>query len=192
MFDRYVNNKILSALCRPQYPEGCSVACLTTAINFLFAGDNGEKTQDEITESLGFHANAIEIEGGPGNEIVLNWFRSYVDTVGLRGSCGVLLDGQDARDDSLHDSIFEDVKRILQENDTLLVYHLERHYNVVCGFFEHANPKKNATQRWLILADPSPTRDPIWSVRWDAVLADFRADSKHCLLAFSCLDEENS
>ncbi len=190
-YDRYVNNDLLAFLCRPQCPEGCSIASLATAINYLFGSDHGITTQEDVAQALGFRAEAIGIEGGPGNEIVLDWFRKYTAEMGWQASCGILLDREDAADESRDDGIFEELKEIIRGRETVLVYHLEHHYNLVCGYLEHAMKPQEAydasspQRRWLILADTSSERDPIWSIRWEAVREDFRRDRRHCLLAFS-------
>ncbi len=191
MLERYVNNAILSALSRPQYPEGCSIACLTTAVNCLFGAERALVKQEELAAALGVRVDDIGIAGGPGNEIVLGWFREYIEATGLQASCGVLLDRYDAKDESLSAALFEDVKEIIRNDETVLVYHLERHYNVVCGYVEHAAESRDVydtekpSRRWLVLADTSLRRDPVWSIRWQAVLEDFLNDRRHCILAFS-------
>lgn len=193
MFDRHVNNELLANLSRPQYPQGCSVAALAMAVNYLFGNDHGIRTQEDIAATLGFRADAIGIEGGPGNEIVLGWYRDYTAAMGWEASGGILLDREDAKEDTTSGPIFEELKEIVKGHDTVLVYHLEHHYNVVCGYLEHAAHPTEAyatsapPRRWLILADSSTKRDPIWSITWADMRQDFRSDRRHCLLALSRL-----
>ena len=191
LYDRYVNNGLLMHLSRPQHHEGCSIASLTTAVNYLFGAEHGLATQEEFTAAIGIPSNDLGIPGGPGNKVLLEWFRAYAGKKGLQAECGILLDGEDVKDSSRNNGVFEELKAIIRGCDTVLVYHLERHYNIVCGFVEHALKPADAyappapMQRWLILADASLNRDPIWSIPWQAMCDDFRRDRRHCLLAFS-------
>jgi len=191
LYDRYVNNELLLNLSRPQHPEGCATASLTTALNYLFGTERGLTTQEDFAAALGLRNDDLGIPGGPGNEILLEWFRTYAGKRGLQAECGILLNGEDVKDALRNDGIFDQLKAIIRGSDTALVYHLEHHYNIVCGFVEHAVKATEAyetavpKQRWLILADPSFSRDPIWSISWQAVCDDFRRDRRHCILAFS-------
>lgn len=193
MFDRHINNELLGNLSRPQYPQACSVAALTMAINYLFGNSRGIRTQEEVAAALGFHADAIGIEGGPGNEIVLGWYRDYAAAMGWQAACGILLNGENATDESTGAPLFDALKSIIKGRETVLVHHLEHHYNIVCGYLEHAQRPSEAcaasapSRRWLILADSSTKRDPIWSIAWTDMREDFRNDRRHCLLALSRL-----
>ena len=191
LYDRYVNNGLLMHLSRPQHPEGCSIASLTTAVNYLFGAEHGLATQEEFAAAIEIPSNDLAIPGGPGNEVLLEWFRAYTGKKGLQAECGILLDGEDVKDSSRNNGVFEELKAIIRGCDTVLVYHLERHYNIVCGFVEHALKPAEAyappapMQRWLILADASLNREPIWSIPWQAVCGDLQRDRRHCMLAFS-------
>ena len=191
LYDRYVNNDLLMHLSRPQYPEGCSTASLTTAVNYLFGAEHGLTAQEEFAAALGIRAGALDTPGGPRNEVLLEWFRTYAGKKGLQAECAILLNGEDVKDSSRNNGVFEELKAIIRGSDTVLVYHLEHHYNIVCGFVEHALKPAEAyappapMQRWLILADASLNRDPIWSIPWQAMCDDFRRDRRHCILAFS-------
>jgi hypothetical protein len=191
LFDRYINNDLLRHLSRPQHPGGCSIASLATAFNCLFAVERGLMTQEDVAAALGLDGGELGIQGGPGNEVLLEWFRRLVAKRGLDADCGVLVNHEDVNEASRNDEIFEELKAVIRGPDTALVYHLEHHYNIICGYFENAASADEAysasasIHRWLILADPSSTRDPIWSIRWQDICHDLLHDPRHCILAFS-------
>jgi hypothetical protein len=188
--DRFVNNEILAWLSRPQYAQGCSIASLTTVINYLFAAEIGVRTQEQVAAQVGVQADALDMEGGPANELVLEWFDRFLSRCGLQGQCDVLFDGEDVEDAAQEKTIFSKVNDLVRRNDRILVYHLLHHYNLICGFFESATRAAAvytpgpALDRWLILADPSSERDPLWSVRWENVRRDLAAYPHHCVLVF--------
>jgi hypothetical protein len=159
--DRFVNNEILGWLSRPQYAQACSIACLTTVINYLFAAKIGTQTQEQVAAHAGVRADTLDIEGGPGNELVLEWFGRFLSRDGLPGECDVLFDAEDLEDTAQEEMVFSELKDLVRRNDRILVYHLPHHYNLVCGFFECATRAAAAytpgpaLDRWLILTDPS-------------------------------------
>ena len=52
MKDRFVNNRVLESICRPQYRYGCAIAALTSVINYLYSAKLGVVTQEQIAREL--------------------------------------------------------------------------------------------------------------------------------------------
>ena len=190
--DRFMNNAILDCLSRPQYPYGCSVSALTTVVNYLFGDAMGLRTQEEVAARLGIEIGTMTSEEGPGNEVIIEWFDTYLDRADLAGGTpAVRIDQRDVAGDADSERLFDTLKEIVRSPDRIAMYHLPGHYNLVCGFFESAARPEEAfapqpaLRRWLVLADTSSERDPVWSVEWREVCEDLSAYRHHGFLVFS-------
>ncbi len=189
--ERFVNNEILDCLVRPQYPHACSIAAMTGVLNYLYASQTGPISQEEVARHVGLSIGAMEEDQGPGNAILLEWFDSWVNVHGLAGECAIFADGTGAEPQAWDGPLFEELKAIVRSPDAILLHHLPGHYNLVCGFVEHASKPQfidvpNAQRRrWIVMADSSSQRDPLWSRSWSAMRDEFLADSRPCLLLFT-------
>jgi hypothetical protein len=181
MRNRFVNNEILACTCRPQYRYGCAIAALATVINYLYSSKLGIIKQEQIAEELGMEIQDIGTSIDPGNEDVMEWFARFVQQRKLHGRARIFLNRK-------KDEEYVALKRVVKSPDKILMYHLENHYNIVCGFYESATKPTDAysgkadTEKWLILADQYD--DPIWCRSWKDVLRSFRRWNSYCLILF--------
>ncbi len=166
--DRFLNNKILRVLARPQYPDSGSITSLTAVINYLFSEDIGIQTPDEIAKILKFtSAGDLKINPDVSNETIMKWFRLVLTHYNLKGSCRVAVGLNEIKnfDDSLLS--FDYMKNQIPREDRIYVYHLENHFNLVAGYFESAHydqPDKVYSEldnlsKWILLGEHTTNKN---------------------------------
>ena len=180
MNERFVNNDVLRYLCRPQYRYGCAIAALTSVVNYLYAGKLGVVTQERLAEELGLKILDIGTKIDPSNDDIMEWFDRFVRERKLRGRAKIFCDRRKRLD-------FSALRHRIVSPRSILIYHLENHYNIVCGYFGSATDPREAysnggnTETWLLLADHMGP--PLWARSWQDVLKSFRRHT-HCLMLF--------
>ncbi len=191
--DRFVNNKLLVAIARPQYRTSCSLNTLTAVINYLYHPGRRPTTVEAVCEVL--RVDCYE-PISPGNDKVMQWFSDYRHAMRLPpGSVRVerlTSAARQSRPQSL-DQPFAELKRRVRSATDVLVYHSREdcHYNLVCGNFEAAVEPSEAfaddplLRRWVVLGDHLSANRPIWCRRLRDIVADFREDEESCFLHFS-------
>jgi len=157
--DRYVNNELLGFISRPQYTYSCSMSALTAVINYLFSDQIGIKTTKEWAKDIGIQSP--ETSMSPENKTVMEWFNKVCKCYGLQGSCDYYIQSKDLKNWDNNPRVITKLKEAIKSDNQALIYHMQNHYNVVIGYFEHsANPDdaydKNAEMhRWIILGEHS-------------------------------------
>jgi hypothetical protein len=191
--DRYINTKIVQYTTWPQFKKRCGLASLTCAINYLFAEDHRLYTPREVWSVLEeIFPNDRSAIDNPGNRDLLRFFDYFLVWGGCRGSASREFDANHVQAWQNNASVLARIKSIIRDPKQVLVYHLEKHYNLVCGWYEGAKDPEdvyaqdaNSKVVWLILADHSPhRRQPVWSKRWGDIRKDFLRNPKHCFLLF--------
>jgi len=191
--DRHLNTKIVQYTTWPQFKKKCGLASLACAINYLYAEDYGLYTPREIWSVLEeIFPDDRSIVNNPGNRDLIRFFSHFLIWRGCEGTASREFDAKDVRTWQNNASVLGRIKRIIQDPRQVLVYHLEKHYNLVCGWYQGAKDPDDVYARgansqvvWLILADHSPYgRQPVWSKRWGDIRKDFLRNSKHCFLLF--------
>jgi hypothetical protein len=181
MKDRFVNNRVLESICRPQYRYGCAIAALTSVINYLYSAKLGVVTQEQIARELNLEIRDIGTKIDPGNKAVMEWFSRFVKQHKLHGKVRIFTDNRTRKD-------FAALNALVKSPNKILMYHLENHYNIASGLYESALKPEGAysrkadTNRWLILADSND--NPVWSRSWNDVLKSFRSWKGNCLMLF--------
>ncbi len=156
-FDRYVNNDLISYISRPQYENSCSFTALTAVFNYLYADKLGIKTSNELASAIGI--KAPKNITGYGNSQVMKFFDKLCRHYGVKGDSSYFLRAADVRDFNNNSQVFSKLKTAIQSPTTALIYHTSNHYNLVVGYFEHAeNPDDAYTPsaslvRWLIIGE---------------------------------------
>lgn len=188
--DRFVNNLVLACVSRPQYSYSCSVTALTAVINFLFSSRIGIHTQEAIGRSLGMNSAEVGYGRAPGNQDIMQWFRTFARDKGLSVSCEIGFDRCSVEDWATNEQTLDRFKRAVRSENQILVYHLDNHFNLVCGYFESARQPAASfgddpfLERWVVLAEHDPDKGPVYSVRWRDIREDFLRDKKHCFMLF--------
>lgn len=157
--DRYVNNELLGFISRPQYECSCSLSSLTAVFNYLFAGELGIQTSKDLAAKAGIIAPQ-DIGDGPGNQTVMEWFDLICKAYGVKGNGGFFLRAKDVGDWDKNREVIDSLKEVVHSRDQALIYHMDNHYNVIIGWFEHAEAADNAyaegeLQRWIVLGEHS-------------------------------------
>ena len=196
--DRYVNNRILECLSRPQYVYSCGLTSLTCVVNFLWSHKLGIITQEVLARQLGFDAKRSG-EESPGNRTILDWFRKFRAIYHLSGTEDMLLDRESfpALNSVGYEKMVVNVKRTVRSKDTILIHHTANHYNIVCGYFEAAEKPDEAykkdvfVKRWLLLAEhyDGNNEGPIDSIRFRDLRKALR-DKDYGVLRFSSKGEK--
>lgn len=156
-FDRYVNNDLISYISRPQYENSCSFTALTAVFNYLYADRLGIKTSNELASAIGI--TAPKNITGYGNAKVMSFFDKLCRHYGVKGESSYFIRAADVRDFNNNAQVFSKLKTAIKSQETALIYHTSNHYNLVVGFFEHAenpdeayNPSASLI-RWLIIGE---------------------------------------
>ncbi len=161
---RFINNRLLTMISRPQYESSCSVTSLTAVFNYLYSAEVGIQTQDDIARVLGFKdASEVGNYGGPGNKTVMEWFKKLTQHYAVQGSCNIFIDRSSVKDFSNNKTVFTKIRETVESENTVIIYHMENHYNVVIGYVEAAQdqePEKAyaespALNRWIVLGEHS-------------------------------------
>ncbi len=158
--DRYVNNRLLSCISRPQHENSCSLTSLTAVFNYLYAEQLGIKSSGELASSLGIEPPG-EFGYGPGNETILKWFTSLCSHYGVSGQGRIYLRDEEMERWDANAEVFAGLKDSVRSANRVLVYHKENHYNLVVGYFEHgvdpdfAYDTGTKLRRWVILGEHS-------------------------------------
>ncbi len=171
--DRYVNTRVLECLSRPQYDYSCGLTALTCVVNYLYTEQLGIVKQEQLARCLGFEASEAGLDGGPGNEELLEWFLQFIRTNNLNGSGEVVLTGESmpAAGSKTYEQMIAHMKELIRSPDSILVYHAANHYRPICGYFESAKKPEEAfaadpeVNRWLLIADHDDDEDPVQCVR---------------------------
>lgn len=156
-YDRYVNNDLISYISRPQYENSCSFTALTAVFNYLFADILGIKTSNELASAIGI--TAPKNITGYGNAKVMGFFDKLCRHYGVKGESSYFIRAADVRDFNNNAQVFSKLKTAIKSQDTALIYHTSNHYNLVVGFFEHAENPDDAYNpsasliRWLIIGE---------------------------------------
>lgn len=158
--DRYVNNRLLACISRPQHENSCSLTSLTAVFNYLYSDQLGIKTSGELAASLGIEAPG-EFGDGPGNNTVLQWFDKLCRHYKVAGAGRLYLKMEDVSDERWDNNakVFSGLKEAVRGDDQALIYHQDNHYNLIVGYFEHsADPDeaydtKAKLTRWVILGE---------------------------------------
>jgi len=196
--DRYVNNRILKCLSRPQYIYSCGLTSLTCVVNFLWSRKLGIITQEVLARQLGFSAKSSG-EESPGNRTILKWFRKFRAIHHLTGTENLFLDADSylAPNSVGYEKMVANVKRTVRSKDTILIHHTANHYNIVCGYFESAEKPDEAyrkdafVKRWLLLAEhyDRDNEGPIDSIRFRDLRKALR-DKDYGVLRFNSKGEK--
>jgi len=160
--DRYVNNDLLACISRPQHENSCSLTSLTAAFNYLYAEQIGIKTSVELARSLNIEPPG-EFGYGPGNQTLLQWFGELCRNFSVTGRCRIYLQGKDVGDDQWDNNarVFTDLKDTVKSQNQALIYHMDNHYPLIVGYFEHsvdpdaAYDPGSKLRRWIILGEHS-------------------------------------
>ncbi|HNU53425.1 MAG TPA: hypothetical protein PK046_01535 [Candidatus Syntrophosphaera sp.] len=157
--DRFMNNELLGFISRPQYENSCSMSSLTAVINYLFSDQIGIKTTKEWAEEI--EAPDPEEPLSPGNETMMSWFKLVCEHYGVEGKCDYFICDEDVEDWDDNPKVITKLKKAIKSKKQALIYHLDNHYNVIVGYFEHATDPDKAydpdaqLQRWIVLGEHS-------------------------------------
>ena len=84
------------------------------------------------------------------------------------------------------------LKKQIKKNKNALILHIDNHYNLIAGYFEepisHRFLEKkifSKTINWLILADQSQSRNPIWLLEYTELLKKIRASRYYGIIRLS-------
>lgn len=162
LHDRYVNNRLLAYISRPQYENSCSLTSLAAVFNYLYSDRLGLKDSAELAASLGLRSPG-ESGYGPGNQTMLQWFDKLCKQYEVAGDCRPYLRGEDVSNERWSDNarVFSGLKEAVRSQHQVLVYHMNNHYNLIVGYFEHSAYPDEAyatggkLQRWVILGEHS-------------------------------------
>jgi hypothetical protein len=153
---------MLECISRPQYENGCSIASLTAVFNFLYAEQlGGMRSTQELVSIMGLKVDDIGTKLNAGNKTVMGWFDKLTKHFKLQGSSSIYLSAKDVKDYSRNSTVISQFKDDIAKGDSAFIYHMENHYNVVIGYFEHsASPstaydKSSELQRWIVLGEHS-------------------------------------
>jgi hypothetical protein len=195
--DRYVNNEILKSVSRPQDNYNCSLASLTAVVNYLYNDERGILTMDNIADLLGFASRTdSEINAGPSNQQVMDWFNIFVKQKTLRGTTRIEFNQKSVLpwDPAENRKTLSQLKETLHSRDQILIYHKENHYLPVCGYYECASdPVRSYTEDlppevWIILGDHYIKNPPVYAKRWGDIRNDFidnwEGSHAHCFILF--------
>jgi len=154
-----MNNELLGFISRPQYENSCSMSSLTAVINYLFSVQIGIKTTKEWAEEI--EAPDPEEPLSPGNETMMSWFKLVCEHYGVEGKCDYFICDEDVEDWDDNPKVITKLKKAIKSKKQALIYHLDNHYNVIVGYFEHATDPDKAydpdaqLQRWIVLGEHS-------------------------------------
>jgi len=157
--ERYVNNELLGFISRPQYDSSCSMSSLTAVINYLFSDQIGIKTTKEWANDINIHSP--EENMSPGNRTVMGWFNRVCKSYQLNGSCGYFIQDDDVEDWADNQQVIAKLKKAVNNKNQALIYHLDNHYNLIVGYFDHARKPDDAfnpdakLERWIVLGEHS-------------------------------------
>ena len=188
--DRFVNNDVLKSISRPQYRYSCSLTALSAVINYLFSRILGIQTQEQIANLLGLDARCIGYNKGPGNKQLMKWFNTFTSRTSQNAKCRIFMNKREVIDWSRNEKMIRKFKETIKSKNRILIYHLDNHFNVVCGFFEsalvpfEAFAKNTKLKRWILLADHWSGSKPIYSIRWRDIRNDFLKNREHCFIVF--------
>lgn len=158
--DRHVNNALLACISRPQHENSCSLTALTAVFNYLYSDQLGIKSSTELAASLGIEPPG-EFAYGPGNDTVLKWFAGLCTHYGVSGKGRVHLRGEDVGAERWANNtrVFAGLKVAIRSANQALIYHMNNHYTLIVGYFEHsvdpdaAYDAKARLRRWIILGE---------------------------------------
>ncbi len=188
--DRFINNRIVECLSRPQYPYSCGLTALTCVVNYLWSQKLGIVTQESLADQLGFCAKTSG-EESPGNQTILNWFETFRHANTLRGTGEIFLDRHSfpKSGTAAFEQTVAELKKVIRSETAIMIYHADNHYNIPCGYFESAESPDEAyvenpyVNRWLVLAEHLDSEDPIRCVRMKDVRKTLR-DRDYGILLF--------
>lgn len=157
--ERYVNNELLGFISRPQYDSSCSMSALTAVINYLFSDQIGIKTTKEWAKDINVHSP--EENMSPGNQTVMGWFDKVCKRYHLNGNCDFFIRDGDVEDWADNPQVIAKLKDAVKSKNQALIYHLDNHYNLIVGYFDHASKPddayntKSKLERWIVLGEHS-------------------------------------
>ena len=178
MFDRYIDNRILQCLKRPQRKYECSITSLASAANALYKTD---LSADDVLIATGWTTEFVT-NGNVGNEDMRKAYKKMFP----KGSAKILR--------TLINNVkdWSYLKKQIKKNKNALILHIDNHYNLIAGYFEepisHRFLEKkifSKTTNSLIMADQSQSRDPIWLLEYDKLLRKIRASRYYGIIRLS-------
>ena len=196
--DRFVNNKLVGYVSRPQHKLCCSITALTGVFNYLYADIVGIKTSFELASILKIPIDDIGTTIDPSNSDIMDWFRTIVFELGLNGTCDFFLRDNDIDDLNYNLKSYTKIKETIKCKNNALIYHMDNHYTLIVGFFDSARDSKEVYQPntsldwyiksldwWIILGEHYCKFDPIWSILFRDLSKDIKDNDWHCILRFS-------
>jgi len=170
--DCYVNNELLGFISRPQFEFSCSLSSLTAVFNYLYSAKLGILTSQQLAESIDIE-DPEDMEEGPGNKTLMDWFDDLCKHYKVIGSSKFFIQDKDVEDWDKNPHVINELKKAIKSDKQALIYHLDNHYNLIVGYFEHAkNPddaynNKSKLERWIVLGEHSDYNiipDFIWKI----------------------------
>ena len=175
MYDRFVLNKILIGLLRPQAKNECSITAMATAVNAVFGT---HITVNDVLAGAGWSRSFVT-GGRVGNQTMITGLQAVCRTHELTAKADVFLNTV-----KKHEQSWEDLKEELRNEDTVLIYHTKNHYTLLAGYFEEPMDYSNtACRNWLIFAEASTWwSKPLRLVKWLDVAKDLRKHNNYMLI----------
>src|SRR5947209_8414653 len=127
IYDRYINNKILSGLVRPQEENECAVNAVAGAIN---AVTGKQLRRDDVYKMTDWKMHAVT-KGQIGNEQMLDGLRICGHRLGIAITASFF-----ARSLQGNESHWTAFKHALRRTYSAMIYHTRHHYCLIAGYFE--------------------------------------------------------
>jgi len=143
--ERFINNKFLSSVLRPQPAKLCALVSIAEIIKIVKEQD---VTFDEISTITGI-TKKLAIAGRVGNDKMIKMAQAYDIPLTSYETVQVLPD-------------WESIKSMLKSEHRPIIYHSKGHYCLLVGFIEeplllnsgdHIKVDRSKTQKWLVIAD---------------------------------------
>jgi len=175
MYDRYVSNKILTEMLRPQAINKCSITAMATAVNAVFGT---HITVNDVLAGTGWKKRFVTM-GRVGNQTMLKGLQAVCGKYELSAEADVFLNTIKNSEQN-----WKALKEELRNQDSALIYHMRNHYTLLAGYFEEpTNLGWTDGRNWLIIAEASLWwRKPMRLVKWPDVAKDLHKHDNHLLI----------
>ena len=182
-YDRYINNRVLIGMVRPQWENECAINSIAGALNSI---SNRQLRRGDIYKLTGWDKAAV-INGKMDNDDIVGALEKGLHLMGLSGTA------------KFHRRVFADeetswrlFKKSVRKGGNVLIYHAEGHYCLIAGYLEeplennHADMKGYRKRRdWIVIADHDYDVEPIRMLQWADARRECTTDREFGVITLS-------